>query len=133
LIFYCLRINNSIYLNYLIDLSMKYVSYILFLIDAGVRATPHSHIVISGLVLLALSLLHTSSFHGEAEYPSRNMRARTKEGIILRAEPGKQPLQGIKTVAGNMLRLKGCVRTEIHAMENDASMSTCSPVEVLLR
>lgn len=52
--------------------------------------------------------------------------------VILRAEPGKQPLQGIKTVAGNMLRLKGCVRTEIRAMENDASMSTCSPVKVLL-
>lgn len=52
--------------------------------------------------------------------------------VSIHAPPGKQPLEGMMATARNMLRIKGCVRTEIHPLEDDASMYVGSPLVVLL-
>ena len=52
--------------------------------------------------------------------------------VTIHAAAGKQPLEGMMATARNMLRIKGCVRTEIHPLEDDASKYVGSPLVVLL-
>ncbi len=52
--------------------------------------------------------------------------------VSIHAAPGKQPLEGMMATARNMLRIKDCVRTEIHPLEDDASMYVNPPLVVLL-
>ncbi len=52
--------------------------------------------------------------------------------VTIHAAPGKQPLEGMMATARNMLRIKDCVRTEIHPLEDDGSMYVSPPLAVLL-
>ena len=44
---------------------------------------------------------------------------------------GKQPLQGVMAIARNMLRIKGCVRAEIHAFAGETAIHEDTPLEVV--
>ena len=52
--------------------------------------------------------------------------------VTIHAAPGKQPLEGMMATARNMLRIKDCVRTEIHPLEDDGSLYVNPPLVVLL-
>ncbi len=63
---------------------------------------------------------------------ARDASGRIMSWVTVQADPAKQPLQAMMAVARTLVRIKGCVRTEIHPLENDASMSARSPLVVLM-
>ncbi len=62
--------------------------------------------------------------------------ARDASGTIISrvdvaADRGKQPLQGVMAIARNMLRIKGCVRTEVYPFESENATYEGTPLAVL--
>jgi hypothetical protein len=62
--------------------------------------------------------------------------ARDSSGTVISrahvaADRGKQPLQGVMGIARNMLRIKGCVRTEIHSFESEQATYEGIPLAVV--
>ena len=51
--------------------------------------------------------------------------------VNMTAEQGKQPLQGVMVVARNMVRIKGCVRTEIHLFESETAPDDGAPLAAI--